>query len=240
MGKTQGIVLRTVRYGDDRLIVDIYTEDRGIVPFGVRVPRSRRSAMHTVLLRPLSIIDMDYDYRPRVQLQRLRDMHLGVSYGTLLFHPVKETLAMFLGEFLQQALRNEGENPSLYRYLVHSLVWLDEAREGYANFHLTFLLRLTQFLGFWPTPGPYQVGQYYDMEGCQFTSIPPCHGAYLVPAEAALVPLFLRMNYATMHLYRMTRQQRARVLEVLLLYYQLHIPEFRELRSVDVLRQVLS
>ncbi len=58
--------------------------------------------------------------------------------------------------------------------------------------------------------------------------------------EAASVPLLLRMNLRNMHSFRLTRQQRARILDVLTTYYKLHVPEFRDPRSLAVLREVLA
>ena len=43
-----------------------------------------------------------------------------------------------------------------------------------------------------------------------------------------------------MHLFRFTREQRTRLLEILNDYYRLHIPHFPELRSMAILREVLS
>ena len=39
--KTQGVVLRTLKYNDNSLIVDIYTATRGTVSFMVKLPNSR-------------------------------------------------------------------------------------------------------------------------------------------------------------------------------------------------------
>ena len=36
--KTRGIVLRSVRYGDAKLIIDVLTELSGRISFAVRVP----------------------------------------------------------------------------------------------------------------------------------------------------------------------------------------------------------
>jgi DNA repair protein RecO (recombination protein O) len=40
--------------------------------------------------------------------------------------------------------------------------------------------------------------------------------------------------------FRLTRQQRNRILDVVTTYYQLHVPEFRNLRSLSVLREVIQ
>ena len=50
----------------------------------------------------------------------------------------------------------------------------------------------------------------------------------------------MRMDFPTMHLFRLTRAERARILEILLLYYRLHLPAFPELRSLQVLQELYN
>ena len=48
------------------------------------------------------------------------------------------------------------------------------------------------------------------------------------------------MNFANMRLFRMTGAQRSRILQVISLYYRLHMPSFPELKTLDVLGQLYS
>ena len=48
------------------------------------------------------------------------------------------------------------------------------------------------------------------------------------------------MNLRNMQLFRLNRHQRARILDVVTTFYQLHVPEFRNLRSLAVLKEVLD
>jgi DNA repair protein RecO (recombination protein O) len=43
-----------------------------------------------------------------------------------------------------------------------------------------------------------------------------------------------------MHLYRLSRHDRNRIVCVLLTYYRLHIPQFPELKSLQVLQELWS
>ena len=218
--KTRGIVLHTLRYSDAKVIATLFTESRGAVSFMVRIPRTRYSALQGVLLSPLSMLEVDMDYQENAQLQRMVDVRIDEPYQSLPYHPMKQTIALFLGEFLYYSLREESTNPALYDYLTKSLLWLDARQEGYANFPLTFLIRLSRFLGIWP-----------DTEEAQ---------KMLSVEEQSFVPLMMRMDFATMHLFRFSRDQRARMLQVLNDYYRLHVPHFPELRSMAILREVLS
>ncbi|MBP5380315.1 MAG: DNA repair protein RecO [Bacteroidaceae bacterium] len=241
--KTRGVVLHTLRYGDTKSIVTLFTESRGAVSFMVRIPQSHRSALQNILLSPLSLLEVDFDYQETQKLQRLIDIRVDEPYQSLPYNPMKQTIALFLSEFLYYSLREEQENPELFAYLSNSLLWLDNRSSGFANFPLTFLIRLSRFLGFWPNTDVEDLssGVYvFDLVDAEMRTTQPPHGSYLEPREAALVPILIRMDFGTMHLFRFSREQRARLMQILNDYYRLHIPHFPELKSMAILREVLS
>lgn len=238
--KTQGVVLRTLKYNDNSLIVDIYTAIRGTVSFMVKLPKSRKAALKGVFFRPLSILEIDFDYRQKSALQRIRDVRFKYVYQTLPYDPRKSSMALFLAEFLCRVLKHEEGSDTLFSYILYSLQWLDASGEGFSNFHLVFLTRLTRFLGFYPNVEEWYKGDCFDMVEACFVSSSPSRHAYLEPQEAALIPLFMRMNYDTMRFFAMNRLERGRYLEVLDEYYRLHVPEFPELKSLDVLKEVFA
>lgn len=241
--KTRGVVLHTLRYGDTKSIVTLFTESRGAVSFMVRIPQSRRSALQNVLLSPLSLLEVNFDYQETQKLQRLIDIRVDEPYQSLPYNPMKQTIALFLSEFLYYSLHEEQANPKLFAYLSNSLLWLDNRSSGFANFPLTFLIRLSRFLGFWPNTDVEDLssGAYvFDLVDAEMRTTLPPHGSYLEPREAALVPLLIRMDFGTMHLFRFSREQRARLMQILNDYYRLHIPHFPELKSMAILREVLS
>lgn len=239
--KDCGLVLRTVKYGDNALITDIFTPQRGSVSFLIRLPKARRKArLSPVLFRPLSLLDMDFRFRPSASLQRLNDARPLIVYASLPYHPIKSAVTLFLAEFLWRALKNETGNEALFSFLVYSLEWFDAANSHFADFHIVLLTRLTQFLGFRPNAGKGRRGEYFDLlNGC-YTPLRPNHPSFLNPDEAAYVPLFLHASFDSMHLLRMNAAQRRRCLAVLIRYYKLHIPSFPDIKSADVLKDVFS
>lgn len=241
MGKESGVVLRVLRYGDNGLIVDIFTPLRGMVSFMVRLPKARRKAMvRGVFFRPLTVLELDYNFRLSSSLQHLADVRPLVNYRSLPYHPYKSAVVLFLSEFLYRALRNESGNASLFSYVVYSLEWFDAATCDFADFHLVFLCRLTRFLGFCPNVCRHGRGEYFDMINACYTSVRPMHSSFLEPDEAAYVSLFMHVGFASMHHIRMSGKQRCRCLNVIVDYYKLHIPGFPDIRSLEVLRDVFS
>lgn len=238
--KTRGIVLRVLRYSDQAIIVDIYTESRGCLSFWVKCAVSRKASVRNVFFTPLSILELNYDFRPSSALQRIRDVRFSYVYSSLPFDPMKAAVGLFLSDFLYRVLKQETANESLFAYLDYSLQWLDRSVSAFANFHLVFITRLTRFLGFYPNVEAYHKGDYFDMLNACFVSSRPLHAAYLGPEEAATIPMFMRMNYDSMRFFVMNRISRVRYVEVLNDYYRLHIPDFPELKSLDVLKELFE
>ena len=124
--KTVGIVLHVLKYNDSSNIVHVYTRDRGRVAFLVKASRSRKAGVRPTLFQPLSMVELEADFRPKANLHRVKEAKAWMPYASLPFHPYKSSIAMFLSEFLYRALREEEPDEYLFAYLQHSICWLDE------------------------------------------------------------------------------------------------------------------
>ena len=240
MQKTEAIVLHSIRYGDHRLIVDMFTRSQGRLSFAVPLPAhgGSKSRVRKQLFQPLTLLNIETDIRPTKQLQRLSDVSILLPYSTLQSDPSKLAIALFVAEFLYHALRGELRDELLFDYIRSGMEWLDSCQAHYANFHLVFLMRLSRFLGF--QPNLELTGDYFDLRAAAFCVHPPLHRDFLQPEEAAHIRLLMRMDFATMHLFRLNHHERTRILEVIILYYRLHLPQFPELRSLSVLTELFN
>lgn len=234
--KTQAIVLHSLKYGETRLIVDMFTRTFGRQSFIVSIPKTSKGKVKKQFFQPLTLLEIETDIRPKLQLQKLNDVRLMSPFVSIPFEPDKIAISLFVAEFLYYALRSEQRNELLYDYLENSIMWLDGQQDRFANFHLVFLMRLTRFLGFYPNLDDYDTGDYFDLRESEFIKNPPVHRDFLHPDEAQKVQLMMRMDYPTMHLFRMSHEERNRLLEVSLNYYRLHLPDFPEMKSIDVLK----
>ena len=238
--KTVGIVLHSLKYNDTSNIVDIYTELHGRTSFLVAVSRTKRSAVKSVLFQPLSLIELEADFRPTSTLYRIKEVK-AYPFKSIPYDPYKSAIALFLAEFLFRAVKEEGENGPLFAYLKHSIEWLDECESDFANFHLVFLMRLSRFLGLYPNLEDYHEGAYFDLLNACFTSLRPYkHSFFVNPEESFRLTHLMRMNYETMHLFGMSRTERARCLLIISDYYRLHIPGFQDLKSLAVLQELFD
>ena len=238
--KSQALVLHSLKYNDTAFIAVLFTEAEGVVSFLVRIPKTRKAGIKQKLFQPLNLLEIEWDHHETSSLQHLRNMRCFCPYTSLPYHPLKSSIALFISEFLYYSLRGEQQGKALFDYLLTSLRWLDLAEQSYSNFHLVFMMRMSRFLGFYPNLDNYIENDFFDLMNSCFTPATPLHPYYIGAEEAAFIPLLMRMNYETMHLFRFTREQRSRLLEVLNEYYRLHVPNFPKLKSLEVLRQVFS
>ena len=239
--KYVGIVLHTVKYNDKANIVHVYTEQSGRMSFLIPAQRSRKSAVKQVLFQPLSVVEFEADMRPRSGIHPIKEAKAWYVFTSLPYDLYKSAIAMFLAEFLYRALKEETTNVPLFAYLVHSVQWLDVCETSFANFHLVFLMRLSRFLGLYPNLEDYHGGDYFDLQNACFTPLrPQLHSDYIAPEEAARLTRLMRMNYETMHLFAMSRMERARCLTIMNEYYRLHLPDFPVLKSLEVLKELFD
>ena len=239
--KTDAIVLHSLKYGETRLIVDLYTREVGRLSCVVPIPKTQKARLKKQYFQPMTLLEVEVDLRQRLQLQKLKDARLLSAYASIPFSPEKLALSLFIAEFLYHALRSEQQDAHLFAYLVDAMQWLDIAEKGYANFHLTFLMRMSRFLGFYPNLEVREITEtemFFDLREGRFCTSAPVHRDFLQPDDARRIHALMRMDFPTMHLYRLNRQDRNRIVDVLLHYYRLHIPLFPELKSLAVLQEL--
>ncbi len=236
--KFKGIVLRTLKYSDNLMIADIFTESRGRVSFLLPVTRSRNSKVKSVLFQPLSILHFQANYKHGGAMSRLSEALPAYMYRTIQCDPCKSAIALYLAEFLTRALHEESDNAAIFGFIEQSLMWLDEAEEKYANFHLLFLMRLTRYLGISPNLETGSRAHYFDLEAGCFVGVQPMHSNYLTATQAADFFSLMAHDYDGVSQVAMNRNMRNEYLTVIQNYYRLHIPDFPELKSADVLKEL--
>lgn len=235
LSKNQAIVLSKFKYNDNDLIIKCYTLERGLTSYLVRgVFNSKKKMGQMGYFQVLSQLQIEEDFKPNRALQYLKDIKSLCVYKTLHSNLHKSSLAMFLAEVLSSALKEEAKNEELFNYISHGLEYLDH-EEDVANFHLMFLLRLTQYLGFYPetniTDPPY-----FDLETGLFTQ----HQALYTIADAnvTLLKQLLALSFEEYAQIKLNAANRVAFLNVLLLYFELQLGNFKKPKSVEVLNQV--
>lgn len=238
MVKTKGVVLHSLNYGESQMIVDMFTELYGRMSFICHISNSPKAKLKKMYFQPLHLLDLEFDYRQTKSLQRIKDIRLSCNFTSIPFDSHKIAITLFLSEFLYHTTRDEQLNSLLFQYIDMSVRWLDESDRHFSNFHLVFMMRLSRFIGFFPNLENYEEGDYFDLRNGCFTKTRALHPDVLPPEEASKIGLLMRMNYESMHLFRMNRTERNRCTEIILNYYRLHVPNFPELKSLSIMQEL--
>ncbi len=215
--KTRGIMLRFTRYGDTSIIASAFTERNGLQSFLVKGVRSPRAHARMALFQPLTIVDLVIYQRDSANLQHIREVRCHYPYRNIHGDVLRETIAFFLTELLNRSLREQTETEAMYTFLESELMRLDQITAGLECFHLEFMLMLSRQLGFGPQTPEEILG-----------------GRVVPPEVRSAVALLLEGRTR-----ELTLDQRRDVLGILAEFFRDHIGNFGNLRSVEVLREIL-
>lgn len=238
--KTRGIVLHSIPYNDKYAIVYMYTEAFGRSSYLVSRSRGKRSMVSKSLFMPLSVLEMEVDHQAKRDLHRIRESKSCFPQGELFCNPVKNVLALFLAEVLLRVVRETEPDDRLFDYLVQSIRLLEVTEAGIANFHLVFLLGLLRYLGIFPNVDSSAADSYFDLLDGVFVAQRPMHPHYLNPNDSQVFARLLRISYENMSLYAFSRQDRVTIIQHILAYYRLHLPDFPEIKSLSVMQSLFD
>ena len=238
--KTRGIVLHSLPYNDTYAITLIYTEEFGRVPYLTSQSKSRKTKVPRSLFHPLAILDLEVEHQNLRDIQRIKEIKIHTPLVALLTDPVKSALGIFLAELISKVVREEQTNRLLFDFLLQSVQVLELTNESPANFHLVFMIRLSRLLGFYPDATDYQKGMFFDMRNGVFTRNEPAHLNFLPPDESSVFFNLLRMTYENMSAFRFSGRERQSIILRILEYYRLHLSDFPEIKSLEVLHDVFS
>ena len=236
--KLKGIVLNTIRYSDKHNIVHIYTDGRGLMSFAVPLGKTQASRMRNAMLMPLSLVDLEAGIRSGRDLAILREIQRNYPLTTIYSDPMKNAIALFISELLTHVIQEPEGNDYLFRYIEQSVQLLEQMPGQVANFHICFLFHLGAHLGIQPNLESYSKGYWFDMTDGVFLPSAVAGHALLQPQEAQVIHLLSRMTFANMGVFRFNREERNRMLDVIISYYRLHNAAIGTLRSPEILKQL--
>lgn len=235
---TNAIVLSAIKYGEADLIVTCFTEKKGRKTYMLRgVLKSRKGKIRASYFQPLTQLEIEANHKDKGTLDYLKEVKITHSYQSLHTDVYKSSLVLFLSEILKNTIQEEESNTSLYKYLAYAFQWLDVSNE-YANFHIAFLLELTRFLGFYPDDSQPEKLYFNMLDGFFQEEVTNIYCEKGTSVE--ILKQFFGIQFDEIPAIKITKQQRSEALQLVLLYYQLHLHGFKKPKSLDVLQQLFN
>ena len=234
---TKAIVISKIKYNDSDLIVKCYTASLGIKSYIIRnALKSKRGKIKPAYFQLLSLIQIEADHKDSRTLHYLKEVRLYKPYDSLHTNIFKSTVLLFLSEILSMILNEEEANLPLFEYIETTLLWFDTI-ENTSIFHHQFLMGLTKFLGFNPDTQNSELS-YFNLQEGKFQAHPQ---EYCVTSKNLdLLKPFLGTKFDTNLSIELSSVQKHELLNMILVYYKLHLQSFRTPKSLTVLSQVYS
>ena len=124
--------------------------------------------------------------------------------------------------------------------IFNTIAWFDESEQPNPNFHLSFLLKLTRFLGFYPNDKRRQDQNYFDLHEGEFVSRQPFHLNFLELDDALRFISLFNTPLEKIIDIKFSNDQRRFLLDKILVFYTLHTASFGEVQSHKILETLLS
>ncbi len=237
---SRGIVLSSLRYSDSSVIARILTEHAGQKAFLVRIGKGRAAMGKVGLLQPLSLVNLSFDHDDRQGLRTPRSLERAEPLLSIPFDTVKASIAIFMAEVLGRAMQEESGDGPMFHFVRDSVLLLDSEQRPCTNFHLSFLLELSRYLGCAPALDDAQEMPYFDLREGVACMLPPLHPNYL---EGTVKDALIELSEAGMKGHAavaLSNEHRRTLLRALIDYYRWHLQGMHEICSHLVLEEVMA
>lgn len=232
--KTQGIILKTVKYRETSLILDILCEGLGISSFiinGVRT--AKKNSKHQVCRIPNIVDIVFYAGGQNKGIKRISDIQFAHLYRDIPFSVHKISMALFMVELTRKCMKhNEGSN-DVFLFVKERILHLDLINQHDPSFHILFMIDFAQLLGFGIQNNYSITRPYFNLAEGHFSQQLPNHH---ITSERDSKLLASFINYDLKIEYN--RADRNNLINLLLQFYRFHIDGFNEVRSFQVFKSL--
>ena len=240
--KTNGIVLRSIKYGDTSLVSTIFTELYGLQTYMVQGVRSSKMAKNRAgSFQPAVLLELVVYKQPNKNMQRIREFQAAYIYNSLQQDVIKNSIALFSVEILLRLLPEEAPMPALFDFAFDYFTRLDKTPlSGVANFPLYFIVQCNRIFGF-DLKGNYSAETpHLDLSEGGFSEHSPTAPPYTSDEDATALDHLLQANgYDALDVIPMNGAMRLRLIDWYITFMQRHTQHMGSIKSLSVIRAIL-
>jgi DNA repair protein RecO (recombination protein O) len=234
--ESEGIIFKIVKYAETSIICDIYTSTKGLRSFIVSGIRTSKKGNNASIYQPGNIVHLiSYDVAPE-KLARIKEIHLVHAYQNVISDVVVSSILMYCIELSRNVIMDSERHEDLYEYICNFLKDIDQNKHNKVIAPVKFMIDMSVLLGFGP------LNDYDESSKPLFDTLEGCFTDQSVPnRNLSLKDSFNLQKVLNdiSHLLQLSREERAAIIDNLILYYKMQVPGFRDLKSIEIIRQVL-
>lgn len=233
----QGIILKTVNYTETQKIIRVYSREKGYLSLisPSNVFKRKNQPVHL-----LQTTEIEYFENDKGDLHKLVTASPVSNLPDLYFDIFKMNIILLWGEVLDLMLRNEGKNEELFNFIVQSSEYLNSTKGDVGNFNLFFLYRLTGLIGFHINTSSWQEGYVFHINDGLFcpsdNNTPYVSG----PNTARIIHRLCTCQLFEIKDIPLNQHSRNILLDIILLFYSIHLNINFNIKSIQVIREVFS
>lgn len=238
--KTKGVILHSLKYGETSIIAKVFTREHGLQSYIIPGVRKQKSKIKQNLFQPLSVVDLVAYHKDREGLHHIKEIRCPRAYETIPYDVSKSSVAIFLAEVLNHALKRQEANPAFFDFLEDALHFLDREKGSMAHFHIVFLLRLSRYLGIEPRANHSEKDRFFNIREGVFSNTFE-NSEYCLDQEISRLFSEAITTELKEHKHiRTTKADRKILLLKTIDYYRYHLEGMPEMKSFAVLEMVLG
>jgi DNA repair protein RecO (recombination protein O) len=240
--QTNGIVLRSIKYGETSLVTNIFTRDFGVQTYliqGVRTAKARSN--RAGLFQPATLLELVAYQKPQAHLQRLREFQSAYIYQSLQEQVVKNSVALFSVELLLRLLPEHAPVPELFEFAFNYFRSLDQnTTDEIANYPLYFIMEISRHLGYEPKGNYSEATPHLHLQEGGYADHAPVLRPFVADEDArALSDLLQTSSLGDSAGVKLNAQMRFRLLDWYIEFLHQHTQHLGQIKSLAVLRTIL-
>ncbi|MDC0204244.1 DNA repair protein RecO [Flavobacteriales bacterium] len=220
---SRAIALTYLKHSESSIIAKLFTEEHGLQTFIVNGVRSNKSKKKLGLFQPLQLSQINASLLIKNKMQYLNEISLADNKLSESISIKNNFIALFIAEVLSKSLCENGKDKKLFQYIWDIKISLTITSKINENYPLLFLLKLTDFLGFYPSKDSL-LYNYFDLEKGEFVIN---KGTYTLTVENSNYLKYLLTEISCVIPY----QNRNDLLKSLIEYYKLQHHELKNITS---------
>jgi DNA repair protein RecO (recombination protein O) len=240
--KCRAIVIKCIDYSETSVILKCFTDACGMQSYLINGVRKNKGSIRPSQLQPLSLLELEAYHQQNKNLQRIKELKCAPQLSNLHFNMHKSAIGMFMAEVVYRSIKEDNQpDNNLFEYLYNTIQILDVEQERTANFPLFFMVNLTRFLGFYPklnSSGTTTMG--FNFKDGEFEPYDDKSPFQIDLACSQLLIEFMRCTYNEQKLLQIHGHHRKQLISAMVMYYNQHLNGFSNMRSHEILAEVLE
>jgi DNA repair protein RecO (recombination protein O) len=237
--KTGGIVLHRFKYSDSKIISKIYTEEFGLQSYMFFGANTKKGRMQINILQPFIPVNLQVYHKETSDMQKAKEASLMMPISTIGFDHIKNSISLFLSEFILKVLKENEPDKELYHFLLSAIKHLDSEQKP-NNFHLIFLFHLSKYMGIQPENNFSNTNKIFDLKAARFVLGRPNHNDFISEERSKFLHSVFSSSIDRCSELILSNHDRKYLIDHLIKFYNIHLDRPGKLKSLKVLTEIFS